>query len=87
MDISLSREWQHFVEQKVSDGQFADPSDVVRGALEAMKAEETWSEADLAGLRSQIAVGIEQLDAGDGRPWDVTDIKSRARARLDPNKP
>ena len=38
--------------------------------------------AALAALRADIQVGIDELDAGLGRPLDVEDIIRRGRKRL-----
>ena len=36
----------------------------------------------LATLRAELQVGIDELDAGLGRPLDIEDIKRRGRERL-----
>jgi hypothetical protein len=36
----------------------------------------------LAALRAEIQIGIDELDAGLGRPLDVEDIIRRGRKRL-----
>ena len=38
--------------------------------------------AELAELRAKIQVGIDELDAGLGRPLDVEDVIRRGRKRL-----
>jgi len=82
MDISLTRELEQFIAEKVAAGQYVSASDVVRGALETVRAMEQWTPEDVAELRREVAIGIEQLDRGEGRPWSVEEIKSEGRRRL-----
>jgi hypothetical protein len=37
---------------------------------------------DIAHLREDVAVGLEQLERGEGALWDVEEIKARLRERV-----
>ncbi len=86
MDISLSPELEKFVSDKVAGGQFDSASDVVRGALEVLKEQEALTSADIEELRPQVAKGIDQLERGEGAPWNVEEIKAEGRKRLSQNR-
>jgi antitoxin ParD1/3/4 len=82
MDISISPELERYIAGKVAAGQFDSASDVVKGALEVMRDEETLTADDIEELRAEVAVGLEQLDRGEGKPWNVEEIKAMVRRRL-----
>ncbi|MEK6643162.1 MAG: type II toxin-antitoxin system ParD family antitoxin [Planctomycetota bacterium] len=86
MDITLSSELQAFVAEKIAAGQYDNANDVVRGALEALKAQEDWTDTDIAELREQTSTGVDQLKNGEGRQWDINEIKAEGRSRLAPKK-
>ncbi len=82
MEISLPQDLQQFVEEKVRAGQYANQSDVIRGALEVLKAQETLTPEDIEELRKEIAIGIEQADRGDFVEFDADQIKAEGRRWL-----
>ena len=62
MNVSLSRELAAFVKARVISGRYQSDSEVVRQGLRLLEE----YEAGLEELRRHIAVGIEQLDRGEG---------------------
>jgi antitoxin ParD1/3/4 len=82
MDITLRPELEQFVRERIAAGQFADLSEAVNGALDLLKEQEATTPADLAELREAVRIGIEQLDRGEGAPWDPEEIKSQGRKIL-----
>jgi antitoxin ParD1/3/4 len=80
--ISLPPELERFVQEKVQSGQYPDPAAVVRGALEVLQEQEALTPEDIVELRAAIAVGRDQLDRGEGTPWDVEEIKQSGRRLL-----
>ena len=86
MEISLSSDLLKFVDDKVKAGQFRSASDVISGALNLLRQEETLTEQDVADLRDDAKVGLDQLDAGQGKEWDVEETKARLRARVEQAK-
>jgi antitoxin ParD1/3/4 len=82
MNVSLTEELEEFVQQKVSSGRYHSASEVVREALRLLQDHDTLYEIQLAVLRRDIAVGIEQADRGEVSLLDVEDIKARGRQRL-----
>jgi antitoxin ParD1/3/4 len=82
MQISLSPELKKFVESKVRDGQYPTASDVVRGALEVMRAQEALTAADVADLRRAAKIGADQLDRGEQAEFTAKDIQAMGRRIL-----
>ncbi len=59
---------------KVSELPEAAQDEIGRRLLEHLES--------LAELRAELQIGIDELDAGLGRPLDIDDIKRRGRERL-----
>jgi antitoxin ParD1/3/4 len=80
MNISLPEPLKEHVQKRVQKGDFSNASDYVRALIRADKE----AEEKLAALRRDIAVGLAQLDRGEGRPADEVfeRVKARGRARL-----
>ena len=74
MQISLPPELEKFVEEEVRAGEYATPDDVVEDALQLLRHLPAWTEEE---LRREIAVGIKQLDRGEGTPWDVEKLLAK----------
>ena len=82
MNVSLTRALENFVNRKVSSGRYGSASEVVREALRLLEDKDRVREAQLGELRSEIAKGLVQLDAGARETMDVAKIKKRARQQL-----
>jgi antitoxin ParD1/3/4 len=82
MEITLPPDLLKFIEEKVQAGQFQSPSEVIHGALAVLKEQEEWTSEDIANLREDIAVGLEQLERGEGDSWDVEEAKAKLRERV-----
>ena len=63
-NVNLTPELEVFVREQVENGLFNSASEVHRAALAAMAREEEERQARLQRLRSEINVGIEDLEAG-----------------------
>jgi antitoxin ParD1/3/4 len=81
MNITLSPEMQRFLDEKLKTGQFTSASDVIDSALAILRDSETLNEEGLNELRRDIRVGIDQLDNGEGRPWNADEMKALMRER------
>jgi antitoxin ParD1/3/4 len=79
MNIALSPEMQRFVEEKVKAGYFTSPSEVIDSALNVLKESEALTPEALDELRREVRVGLEELERGEGQPWDAEEIKARVR--------
>jgi antitoxin ParD1/3/4 len=76
MNVSLTAELEHWVDEKVRTGRYASASEVIREALRLLEAQELAKQIQLSQVREKIDRGLEQLDQGKAlRPEE-------ARARL-----
>jgi antitoxin ParD1/3/4 len=66
MNISLTKELEAFVTSKVGSGRYLSASEVVRAGLRLLEHEEELLELQRIELRKAIAVGVAQLERGEG---------------------
>ena len=62
LNISLPEALKEHVQKRVAEGAFSNASDFVRALIRLDKEQQE----KLAALRRDIAVGIDQLDRGEG---------------------
>jgi antitoxin ParD1/3/4 len=79
MNISLDPKLERFIQEKVQSGQYASASDVVNCALWHFQAQESPTAEEIAELKREVAIGIEQLNRGESAPWDPEEIKAKGR--------
>jgi antitoxin ParD1/3/4 len=82
MDITLTPELEHLVQDKVASGLYASESEVVREALRLLKNRDELKLLAVEDLRREIQRGLDQLDRGESVPLDAERIKSEGRRRL-----
>lgn len=86
MEITLPPEILKFIEEKVQAGQFQSSSDVICGAIGVLKAQEELTSEDIAELREEVAIGLEQLERGECAEWDVEEEKATFLERIGRSK-
>jgi antitoxin ParD1/3/4 len=79
MNISLTKELEAMVQEKVRSGLYASTSEVIRDALRALQEREQDREARLAALRKDIAIGLDQAAHGEVGPLDIEATIAKAR--------
>jgi antitoxin ParD1/3/4 len=84
--ITLRDEDRQFIETAMQAGRYVTESEVVSDAIAELRAREELRQARLADLRAKVMVGIEELDRGEGVPWDVDEIMAEGRALLESRK-
>lgn len=62
LNISLPEALKEHVQKRVAEGAFSNASDFVRALIRLDKEQQE----KLAALRRDVAVGIDQLDRGEG---------------------
>jgi antitoxin ParD1/3/4 len=85
MNVSLTPELEAFVSRKVESGLYQTASEVVREGLRLLRERDELHQRKLDELRKEIALGIEQADAGKLTVFNkkaVERIKARGRERL-----
>jgi putative addiction module CopG family antidote len=80
--VPLSPEMAQLVRSLVDSGRFSSAAEAVHGALLLLRDEALDDVDDLAELQEDVRVGLAQLDAGQGEPWDPEAVKARLRDRL-----
>ena len=84
--ITLRDEDRQFIETAMQAGRYVTESEVVSDAIAELRAREELRQARLADVRAKVMVGIEELDRGEGVPWDVDEIMAEGRALLESRK-
>jgi antitoxin ParD1/3/4 len=83
MNVSLTPQLESFVQEKVSSGLYTSASEVIREALRMMEEQDQLKAMRLEALYKEVQKGIDQLDRGEGIPFDPEEIKAEARRRKD----
>jgi len=79
MNISLTKQLEELVKNKVKSGLYGSASEVMREALRLLEERDRIRSMRLEELRAEIKRGI---DSGEPTPLDVAAIKERGRKRL-----
>jgi len=85
MNVSLTPELEKWVQTKVQSGLYGSSSEVVRDALRVLHQFEEERHRRFASLRSEVQIGLEQLNAGRSKKMDssfMESLKKRGRERL-----
>jgi antitoxin ParD1/3/4 len=82
MNISLTPELAKFVNDKVKSGLYQTASEVVREGLRLLEERDRLYQARLKDLRLEVTRGRDQLDRGEGRPFDAHALKRRVRKEV-----
>ena len=67
MHVNLSPEMEGFIRNKVASGFYGNATEVIRDAIRRMQAEE----GRVTAWQAAIKVGDEQLDRGEGVPYNA----------------
>jgi antitoxin ParD1/3/4 len=86
MNVSLTPELEHFVNQKVESGKYQTASEVIRDGLRLLLEREELHQEKLEELRRAIAVGIDQADQGKVAPLDARATLARVRKKRQARK-
>ena len=78
MVLALPDDLKKFVQDEVASGRFQSTEHVICEALRRLREHER----QLNELRAELQIGIDQLDRGDGIPFDAEDIKREIQERL-----
>jgi antitoxin ParD1/3/4 len=79
MNVRLTPQQEQFINKQLADGRYLSASEVIREGLRLLADEEKWK----AEVRQKLAIGLEQLRAGqvvDGEAA-VDEILEKLRKR------
>lgn len=82
LNISLPAALESRVREQVSSGMYGSASEVVREALRFFEAYQSVQTATLVALKSDIAQGLQDAQAGRVQSSDMAAIKDRGRIAL-----
>lgn len=81
MEIHLPDELEEYVKAKVENGDYSWPSAVVVAALYLLRESEKSPEQRIGDLRRDLQAGLDELERGEGEPWDVEELKAEILAK------
>ncbi len=87
MNVTVTGQLEAMIRQLMASGRYDSPSEVVGEALLLFEAHVRLREMRREELRREIAIGIEQADRGQVRPFDPQTLKQRVRERLADGQP
>jgi antitoxin ParD1/3/4 len=80
MTISLHPDLQKFVEEKIRAGFYRSPEEAVNDMLSQVYEQENLSAEDLADLRKEVKVGIDEADKGKFVEFTAEDVIAEKHA-------
>ncbi|MDO9143558.1 MULTISPECIES: type II toxin-antitoxin system ParD family antitoxin [Comamonadaceae] len=82
LNVSLPIELENRVRDHVASGLYGSASEVIREALRLFEAYQSVQVANLSSLKSDIAMGLADVQAGRVSSLDVAAIQAQGRAAL-----
>ncbi len=82
LNVSLPAQLEQRVREHVASGLYGSASEVIREALRLFEAYQTVQVVSLATLRTDIAEGLADIQAGRVSAVDINTIKAQGRATL-----
>jgi len=82
MNITLGKEFEKRISEKVADGLYTSASEVIRDGLRLLFEKETVKNQQLEILRQEVSKGFEQLAAGEVSNLSVIDIFEQASSAI-----
>jgi Arc/MetJ-type ribon-helix-helix transcriptional regulator len=65
MQLTVPPDLETLIKKRLSSGSYSDAEDVLRRALEAQDAEESWTEEERQALSAHIEEGYRQAAGGE----------------------
>lgn len=81
MNISLTKEFEKYINQKVKSGMYHSASEVIRAALRHFQEEEAEKEKKRSALRKLLQVGLNQARRGEAKEINYDELKEEIRRR------
>ena len=78
MNITLGKEFERRIGEKVSEGLYTSASEVIRDGLRLLFEKDSTKQEQLEILRQEVSKGFEQLVAGETSNNSVMDVFEKA---------
>lgn len=78
MNVSMSPEFQQFVDEKVSSGDYSSASEVIRAGLRLLKERDEEHHSRLDALRRDVSEGLAQLKRAESK--SASDVFAKLRS-------
>jgi len=72
-NVNLTDHYDQFVETSISDGRFANASEVMRAGLALLERQDAEDKARLEWLRGAVQEGLDALEGGDFKSYASVD--------------
>ncbi len=85
MNVSLTKELDQWINQKVESGLYKSSSEVIRDSLRLLRRQEDLREAMMEDLRHELLIVIKQLDSGKSTELNsnlIKEIKENRRQKV-----
>mgnify|MGYP001217400637 CR=1 FL=1 len=83
MNVSLTKELEELVSGKVKTGLYQTASEVIREGLRLLEERDRLYHLRLEELRRDVKLGLDQLDRGEGVPFDPAAMKRCLRKKVE----
>ncbi|MCO6188511.1 type II toxin-antitoxin system ParD family antitoxin [Rhizobium sp. L1K21] len=81
-NVALTPQLSSFVDDLVASGEYANASEVLREGLRVLKERREVQLAELTEIRTRIAIGVDQLDRGEGVALTAEQATARIMANV-----
>lgn len=78
MQVEISPGWDEVVRAKVAEGRYASANQLVEEALELLLERDRRERRDIERMHRAVAIGLEQAERGQTKPWDVEKVRATA---------
>ena len=78
MNITLGKEFERRIGEKVQEGLYTSASEVIRDGLRLLFEKDNLKQEQLEVLRQEVSKGFEQLAAGEASSSSVMDVFDQA---------
>jgi putative addiction module CopG family antidote len=80
--MPLPPDLKDFVKRQLDEGAYGSEDEVVVNALYLLRDRTLSRDERLAQLRAAVKLGLDELDRGEGQPWDKEEVWSEVQRRL-----
>jgi len=80
--LLLPPELREFVRTQLDEGTFESEDEVVLNALYLLRERTLSRDERLSQLRAAVRLGLDEVERGEGQPWDKEEVWSEVQRRL-----